>query len=387
MKIVLSTIGKFHSFDLARELHSRGLLSAIATGYPRFKLKGESLPDASIKCFPWVHGAYMAFPWRDSLPRWFIDEWENIDALSFSAWISRAMPPCDVFVGLSGSALKLGERVQSQGGSYVCDRGSSHIRKQDELLREEYEHWGARYEPIDRRVVEREEREYSAADAITVPSQFVLRSFLEKGVPEQKLRLLPYGVNLERFNPVAPPDSERFDVLFVGGMSLRKGVQYLVQAYEKLNHPRKSLTFVGAPSKGLIELLRRKGLWPADAQILGHVPQHQLKEIMSRSHVLVLPSIEEGLAMVQAQALACGCPVIGTTNSGAEDLLVDGVEGAILPIRDVERLREALQALADDRRRRDEMSTAALSRVRGIGGWRQYGDQAVRIYQDLRGLT
>ncbi len=89
-------------------------------------------------------------------------------------------------------------------------------------------------------------------------------------------------------------------------MSLRKGVQYLLQAYARFQHPRKSLTFAGTVAPDFIEMMKRRSLWPDDARVLGHVPQPRLKDLMSRSHVLVLPSIEEGLAMVQAQAMACG---------------------------------------------------------------------------------
>ena len=68
---------------------------------------------------------------------------------------------------------------------------------------------------------------------------------------------------------------------------------------------------------------------------------------MSSSHVLVLPSVEEGLALVQAQAMACGCPLISSTNTGGEDLFSDGVEGFLVPIRSPEAIAERLQQLAD----------------------------------------
>lgn len=69
MKVALSTIGKFHTFDLARELYARGALSVILTGYPRFKLRNESLPQELIRTFPFVHASYMAFPWGSLIGR------------------------------------------------------------------------------------------------------------------------------------------------------------------------------------------------------------------------------------------------------------------------------------------------------------------------------
>lgn len=383
MKIALSTVGKFHTFDLARELHARGALAGIFTGYPHFKLRNEGLPQALIHTFPWVHGAYMAFPWRHRLPRSVVHQWENINAITFGAWVVRNLPACDLYVGLSGSTLPAGKKAQARGARYVCDRGSSHIRVQEELLREEHDLWGLPFSGIDPRAIAREEAEYDAADCITVPSGFVRRSFLSQGVPFEKIRLLPYGVNLSRFQPVAEPTAGRFDVLFVGGMSLRKGVQYLVQAYKKLNHHAKSLTFVGAPSQELIALLTSRGLWPSDARVLGHMPQTELKSLLSRSHVMVLPSIEEGLAMVQAQAMACGCPVVASRNTGGEDLFSDGHEGFIVPIRDADALATRLQQLADQPELRAAMGRRALERVQSLGGWRDYGQKAMAIYDDM----
>lgn len=383
MKVALSVAAKFHTFDLARELYARGALATIFTGYPRFKLKNEALPDELIKTFPWLQTPYMAFPWMHHLPRAVIKEWENLSAITFGDYVARNLPECDLYVGLSGSALPAGKKAHQRGTRFICDRGSSHIRAQDDLLREEHALWNMHFVGIDPRTIAREETEYDEADCITVPSTFVYRTFVEKGISANKLRLLPYGVNLSRFQPVEKPDPQRFDMLFVGGMSLRKGVQYLVQAYQRVNHPAKSLTFVGSPSASLIEALTARGLWPEDAVILGHIPQSELKQVMSRSHVLVLPSLEEGLAMVMAQAMACGCPVVASNHTGAEDLMTDGDEGFIVPVRDVGALIEKLQKLADKPTLRDEMGEKALLKVQSLGGWVNYGDKALETYKEV----
>jgi glycosyltransferase involved in cell wall biosynthesis len=126
------------------------------------------------------------------------------------------------------------------------------------------------------------------------------------------------------------------------------------------------------------------GRLPMDGvEMIGSVPQAELAAMMSRSHALVLPSIEEGLALVQAQALACGCPVICSTNTGGEDLLSDGVEGFIVPIRDPGAVAERMQRLADDPELQGRMRAAALERVRLIGGWREYGDRWERLLREL----
>jgi glycosyltransferase involved in cell wall biosynthesis len=290
-----------------------------------------------------------------------------------------------VYSGLSSSAGDAGRIVKARGSHYICDRGSSHIRTQDEILAHEHEIWGIPRVPTDRRIIEREEREYAQADILTVPSSFSYRSFIEMGLPAAKLRLVPYGVNLRRFQKVADPDPSAFDVLFVGGVNIRKGVPYLLQAFARLIHRNKRLTIVGHCDPPMKRWLCERGLLKNQDAVTftGALPQPELKKVMSRSHVLVLPSVEEGLALVQAEALACGCPVIGTYNSGAEDLFTDGEEGFVIPIRDVDALVARMQALADDSQLQQRMSAAALARVTHLGGWSTYGERVAGLMEEL----
>lgn len=385
MKIVLSVIGKFHTFDLARMLHQGGHLGGIYTGYPRFKLRDEGLPADLVHTFPWVHTPFMALSAKPWMTPGILNEWMHLSRVLLDRYVAHDLPDCDVFVGLSSCAMHSGRRARQRGARHVCDRGSTHIREQDRLMLEEHQRWGLPYQPIDPRTVEREEAEYAEADLITVPSQFNFDSFVRQGVPAERVRVLPYGVNLDRFHPSGTPDTEHFDVIFVGGMSLRKGVPDLVRAFLDFRHPRKRLSFVGTPSTGLIDMLRGRGLWSDDFRVLGHVPQERLKDIMSRAHVMVLPSIEEGLALVQAQAMACGCPIIATDNTGARDLFDDGVEGHILPIRRPDLITERLQALADQPQLRQAMGQRALLKVQEAGGWQRYGQAAIRLYGSLLG--
>ena len=218
----------------------------------------------------------------------------------------------------------------------------------------------------------REEAIYAQADAITVPSGFARRSFLESGVPAEKVHVIPYGVRLENFTPVGTPPQDRFEVLFAGAVGLRKGFPYLLDAFARLRHPAKRLRVAGSVQADLKPILA--SLPQTGVEYLGSVSQPELARLMSTSHVLALPSIEEGLALVQGQALACGCPVIASTNTGAEDLFTDGMEGFIVPIRSPDAILARMQELADDPQLQARMREAALRRVQAIGGWSDYGD-------------
>jgi len=378
MNVVLSTIGKFHTFDLARQLHKRGALKTIYSGYPLFKLKKESLPKQSVKTFPYLHAPYMRFAPRYT-PARFLWEWQ--DRVWFDRFVAGQLPECDVFCGLSGSGLHSGRRAKFRGAKYVCDRGSAHIRVQDRILREEFELQGIPYPGVDPRIIMREEEEYEAADLITVPSAFAMNTFLEAGVPRRKMRLATYGVDLGMFHACTARQPDDFNVVFVGGLSVRKGIRYLLDAFQQLQCKNKRLTLVGTvlpEMEATINALRHN----PRIQVRGHVPQEKLKEILSASHALVLPSVEDGLGLVQVQALACGCPVIATQNTGAQDVFTDGKEGFIVPIRDAAVIAERLQRLADDPELSTTMSQAAVQRVKSISGWDRYGDRMFQIFSE-----
>lgn len=383
MKVVLSTIGKFHTFDLARELHQHGHLQAIFTGYPRFKLQHEDLPQSLIRTFPWLHTPYMALPMRRWLGASLTSGWEHIDHVLLGRHVAAHLPECDVFMGLSGSGLEAGRIAKGRGAKYICDRGSTHIRYQNQILLEEYDLCGMKYHEINPRAIEREEAEYELSDMITVPSSFNIGSFLDFGIEKERISRVPYGVNLNKFHPTQKPAKEGFDVIFVGGVNARKGVHYLVKAFRKIVHKSKKLTIIGSHDENYIRWLQKNKMLDSNIILKGHVPQAQLKDIMSSSHVLVLPSIEEGLALVQAQALACACPVIASRNTGAEDLFEDGDAGFIVPIRDVDALADRMQRLADDPDLQQRMSASALNVVKRIGGWDQYGKAMTRLMQGM----
>src|SRR5262249_17888295 len=173
--------------------------------------------------------------------------------------------------------------------------------------------------------------EYSAADVVTVPSRFCVSSFVEMGVPSEKLRKVVYGVDLSRFRKIADPPRDRFEVLFVGQVSFRKGVPYLLEAFSTLKHPHKRLRIVGAMQPEMKIFLQEKHL--ENVEFLGALPQPDLIPLMSASHVLVLPSIEDGLGLVLGQAMACGCPIICSTNTGGGGLLSAGQGGFVVAVR------------------------------------------------------
>ncbi len=385
MQIVQAVLGVFHHFELAHQLHRRGHLRKIYSTWPWARLKREGLPRALVGTFPWVHLPDYLLDLRSFYPPTISRAMKRINPLAFDQWTRLVIPPCDAFIGISGAGLLTSQKVQRSGGKYVCDRGSTHQRFMDRVLREEFARWGLPLPVEVPYVVGREEACYAAADRITVPSRVARRSFLELGVAPEKVTVIPYGVRLDRFRKRAEPAKDTFEVLFAGQVSLRKGVPYLLQAFARVRHPRKHLTVVGAVQAHMRELLPR--LPTGQVTFAGAVSQAELVDRMSRSHCLVLPSVEEGLALVQAQAMACECPVIATVATGAEDLFTDEMEGFIVGDRDVEALALRMQQLVEDGELRACMAASAGMRVRSVGGWDEYGRRWDDLLHELTGAA
>ena len=373
MKVCVGSPGRFHTFDLARQLARAGALQRLYTGYPRWKVDG--LSPERVSTFPWLtvaaHGAgRLGF---HSIQRSL--NWPLIR--SFDSWLSSRIEPCNVFHCLSSFGVASHRTAKARHGALtICDRGSSHIQFQDDILREEHFKLGIPYRPIDPRVIGRELTEYEECDVIFVPSRFVQRSFIDRGVAEEKLRVVPYGVDLEMFRP-ARKDDKVFRIIYVGEISVRKGIHYLLEAASRFSEKEVEVWLIGAALPEAQVLLKR---YAGRFRHFGVIPRAELYRYYSQGSVFVIASIEEGLALVQAQAMACGLPVIATTNTGAEDLFSDGVEGFIVPIRDSDAIAERIAQLLSRPDDREMMAQAALKRVAAIGGWDSYGHKVLSAY-------
>ncbi len=373
--IALSVGAKFHAFYLARELERRGLLAEIVTGFPSLALKEERnwISRGELRSLGWPFLAIWGFQkFGISIPD--AGYWQTI---LFDQMVSRMLPRCDILVTWSGYSLRTVQQAKARGIRVILKRGSSHIAAQEELLLEEYARWGYRGQAVDPRMRERELQEYALADKITVPSTFAQKTFLQKGFSADRVWVTPDGVDADYFQP-APQTAEPqpFRILFAGGISLRKGIQYLLESLKRIGPDvPMELTLAGGLSDGGRECLER---YSGRYDYRGFVSQAELRALYQQSSVLVLPSIEEGFGVVIAEAMACGVPVIATPNTAAPDLIRDGVDGFIVPIRDVDALTDRLLTLRNKPDLRREMGMAARERIRAFS-WQHQAD----VYTDL----
>jgi alpha-maltose-1-phosphate synthase len=362
-----------------------GLLRQLFTNLPWFRLTNERIPKSLIETHPFPALAYYgAKRFHIALPMglehrlvWALDE-------SQQRFIVRRLKECDVFIALSGAGLFGGRLTQRRGGRFVCERASTHIVWQREVLTEEYRRFSLPPPFFDQRLVEKELQEYEESDVIVVPSRFVWRSFVDRGADPNKLVVNPYGVDLGTFNkdPVQRNDDE-FRVVWVGQVSLRKGIPYLLKAFRRLRHPRKRLFIAGAIHSDMCLALRT--LPQERVEFLGSMKKTQVRSLLNRCDAFCIASIEEGMAYATVEAMACGLPVVATHNSGAGEILQEGREGFLVPAQDDRVIADRLQQLADDPGLRLRMGELGRQRVHEIGGWREYGDRYIGLISRLTG--
>ena len=248
---------------------------------------------------------------------------------------------------------------------------------QTQTLREEYERWGLTFSATHPTVYEREIQSYEEADRISVPSHYAKQTFLDQGVPEEKLIHVPYGTSLRSFYQV-PKEDNVFRVIHCGGINLRKGIPYLLKAFYELNLPNAELWLVGTVAPEIQPFIEKYS--SGSIHFKGQQPQNTLQWYYSQCSVFCLASIEDGFGMVIPQAMACGLPVIHTTNTGGKDIVREGLDGFCIPVRDVEAIKEKILFFYDNPEERQQMGDRALSQAQKTLSWDDYGSSISTAY-------
>lgn len=290
----------------------------------------------------------------------------------FAARVSRLKP--DIVHCLWGCAWKTFERAKKAGAITVLDVMINPIAHQ--YVDGEYVHSSDK----KGRLSQRECAEIALADYVFSPSDFVSSGVIAMGFPAERIIRIPYGVETERFTPRQQRKDDSFNILFVGHLSLRKGFQYLLEAFQGLDLPNAKLTLVGTP----VDPESRKTLksYAGNFTWMPHVSYDELHHCYQNSDVFVFPSLAEGSALVTYEALACGLPSIVTENAGS--VVRDGIEGYVVPIRDSTAIRAAIRLLYEDKDLAGRMSIAARARAEDFT-WARYRQRISEAYCKIQG--
>ena len=352
LNYLISTYGRFHNFEVAKVLYKRNQLVKIISGYPWFKLKRENIPRNLVQCFGlFLIANTKLFKSKNIYNYLAVLNAKNVDRMAYK-YVDQA----DVLIALSGTGLKSGKKMIADNKIYLCERSSSHILFQQEILAEEYKTLNQSPFIINKWHISRELQEYNESDIILVPSLFVKKSFENYFPNSNKVQVLNFGMDLQNFFPIntIKKDEKFFDILFIGQQSIRKGLHYLIDAFHQFKHPYKRLHIVGAHTQDKNFFSNKI----KHDQIIVHgvVNQLKLNDIINRSHVFILPSLEEGMAIVTLQAIASGCPVIVSENTGAAELVNENKCGFVVPIRNSKAIADKLTLLMDNKNLLNEFS-------------------------------
>lgn len=282
----------------------------------------------------------------------------------FDAWVARKLArlPCDVFVGYEMASLRSFEACRRRSIPCVLDLAAVHWRTQRRLF-------GGDDGPGEIEAVKDEE--LARADLILTPSAFAELSLREAGIDAGRIARVPFGMDPETFRPKSRyrnRSDEPFTILYVGGITPRKGIETLLEAVAEPRLPGVDLILVGGMDDGGA-LLRRF------ADVCRYLPftrQEDLVPLYQQADVFVLPSRADSFGMVVLEAMACGTPVIVTDTTGACDAVRDGRDGYVVPVGDAGALRSRLVSLRDHPAEAEAMGRRAHEQA-AAWSWAAYG--------------
>ncbi len=365
--------GKFHAYHVARGADRAGCLRRFVTTI--FDSSESGLPAEKIVEIPApAHAARLIerlrFPGSLGWSYVIGDNW-------FDRAASRYASEADIYHAFNHHALHGIRAARRAGAITIVERSSAHPVVQHALLRDEFERFGLSYPNVNERTIAKHVQEYAEADWIMVPSEFVHRTMTEQGVPARKLRRLPLGVSAARFSP-GKKDDGIFRVLFVGALSLQKGLPDLLEGFRRagLSRERSELVLVGEEFPEARSFLRKYEGTYRRVHFLRH---EELARIYQQASVLVLPSIQDGFGMVVYEGAATGLPVIISENVGAE--VRNGVDGFVVPIRDPDAIAEGLVRLQDETLRKGMGESARQQAMRFT--WEHYYAELGRHYREM----
>jgi glycosyltransferase involved in cell wall biosynthesis len=287
---------------------------------------------------------------------------------SLARWIARRRPGCALVFSDVGSEFAL-PACRAHGVPALLSMVHGDVDEERAILERERETAPAFFPiyladgPIDERALSwlhrRRLRDLEHADRVLVPSEHIAARLAARGLDRGRIQVIPYAADCRRF----VPRPERRDTagactfLFAGGITQRKGISYLLEAWRTVRRPGWRLQLLGGlpVDPAPLEPYRDEVEW------LGRVGHAEMAAHLAAADVFVFPSLFEGSAVVTYEALACGLPLVATAAAGS--VARDGIEGLIVPSADSAALARAMEALGTDPERRQAMARAARERA------------------------
>ncbi len=225
------------------------------------------------------------------------------------------------------------------------------------------------------------DEEIFLSDQIIVASSFTARSLelLDKNL-KSKINIVPYGINNQKnININKRNKNDKLKLIFVGRPVLSKGIQYLIKILEGLDFPWQ-LEVAGYVPEKPEEISESMHLLFKDQRCnyLGQISNTKIIDRMKQNHIFIFPSLFEGFGQVLLEALSCSLPIITTVNTGGFDIIENGKDGFLTPIRDVEKSIKILNKLYNDEEYRLSVSENAFLKANSFS-WSKYQNEISKI--------
>lgn len=306
----------------------------------------------------------------------------SVDAVyrDFDRWVAGRLADVSgagIAYAYEDAAESIFSVASSLGWACVYDLPIAHWETSRRLLTEEAARW-PEWEPTlvgtrdSAEKLARKDRELALADVIVCPSRFVAESLPRAAREKSRVVVAPFGSPIPDKAPRTPVSHGKLRVLFAGSMSQRKGLADLFAAMRGLRRNDVELVVMGSPVSDAAFYRRMY----ADFIYEPPRPHADVLALMRTCDVFCLPSIVEGRALVVQEALSCGLPAIVTANTGADDAVVDGRSGFVVPIRSPEAIAEKIAWFAEHRSSCPDFSREAQAVVADFS-WIAYGASIV----------
>lgn len=267
----------------------------------------------------------------------------------------------------------------------VLERCNAHTGFAMEVVQEECERLGVTLPPdhehaYNAEKLHKEEEEYRLATRLLCPSEFVVKTFVDKGYPREQLARHIYGYDEKVFYPSSDPrDPKRgLTMISVGVCAVRKGLHYALEAW--LGSPAsKEGTFLIAG--GFLPSYQEKlapMLAHPSVKVLGH--RDDVAELLRKSDILVLPSIEEGFGLVITEAMGSGC--VPLASEACTEICSHMKTGLMHRVGDVEALTQHITTLHEDRALLGRLRAAGLEAAPGVT-WTAAGRILLDAYREI----
>jgi glycosyltransferase involved in cell wall biosynthesis len=281
-------------------------------------------------------------------------------------------------------ALETLKTAKRLGIPTVLERPNAHTRYAYEVVQQECERLGVALPPdhehaYKQDVLAKEEAEYRLADRLLCPSDFVARTFLGRGFSREKLARHNYGYDESIYKPNGSPRADKggLTMLFVGVCAVRKGLHFALEAW--LQSPASAtgtFTIAGEFLPSYEEKLSTMLAHPS-VRVLGH--RKDIPDLMHKSDALVLPSIEEGSALVTSEARGSGCVLLVSEAAGA--ICKHMENGLVHSVGDVSTLSQQITMLHENRQLLETLRTNSLRTTHEIT-WTAAGRMLLEVYRE-----